>query len=69
MSESVIVQAVGVGSRCASGDRVLSRDVAEAMRRAVEVAQADGIVDPEEIRQRIMDARDRVRRARGLDTQ
>ena len=54
-----VVEATGVavGSHL-SGDTDRAARVQEAMTKAVEQAQADGIVDPDKIKMRVLAARD-----------
>lgn len=52
-AEAQVVQATGK----AGGSGLNSTDVQNAMAEAAAQAQAEGIVDPDEIRQRMLDAR------------
>lgn len=56
----MIVEAVGIAtSHGATGEAKTRADIlAEAMRQAVIKAQAEGIIDPDVIRQLMLEARD-----------
>ena len=62
MTDSVIVSAVGTavshGETGEAGDR--NKRIEQAMAAAAAKAQAEGVTDPEEMRARILAARDEV---------
>lgn len=62
MPDSVIVSAVGtaVSHGEAGGAGARSKRIEQAMAAAVAKAQAEGVTDPEEMRARILAARDEV---------
>jgi hypothetical protein len=63
MAESKIVSAVGVaaGMHVAGQEKSdLNKALEKAMSDAVSQAHADGLSDPDQIRQRILKARDKV---------
>lgn len=53
-----IVQAVGIATAHGSMGDPRSEKIAEAMRKALEAAQAEGITDPDVLRERMLKARD-----------
>jgi hypothetical protein len=60
-----IVEAVGAASVAMPGaDRSVSRDVQAAMTQAIQHAYEAGVTDPEEIRRRMLVARERVKAER-----
>ena len=65
MSGVKIIEAVACASSMASastgGKPKLARAIEEAMVGAIKAAQAEGVVDPETIRERMLQAREAVK--------
>lgn len=59
-SESKVAEAVG-SAASQSNDTPSAKDIETAMAKAAEQAQADGISDPDQIRDRMLNARKRVK--------
>jgi formaldehyde-activating enzyme involved in methanogenesis len=62
-SDSKIVEAVGSAGND-SADLLNPSAIQEAMAQAAADAQADGITDPDEIRDRVLAAREQVKKAK-----
>jgi len=60
VEESKVVQAVGTAATD-SGAAYTARDIEAAMSQAAADAQAEGISDPDEIRERMLEARKKVK--------
>lgn len=59
-SESRVAEAVGTAAS-ASNDTPSAKDIEAAMSQAAEKAQAEGVSDPNEIRERMLEARKRAK--------